>query len=397
MIELDGIEYLVQTPEENAYDMIQYINEYCATNQVKNIKGELIYIEANPSNPLYIILFGLCFLVSTLQKLIYSAGCALSVSSSSDRQLLNIAQIARVHRRAATKTTITCTVYAEANANCSITRDLTVTYNAGDATLVFSPTFEVTITAGGAANIILIANTYGAYSISAGAITSFDTPVAGMASMTSYDSAPGQEQETIASLRQRIQSRILDSTQIDRCIDDIVSLDGVAMCNIFYNYSSVSPVVVRGISVPPRQALLVVQGYSDQIAQTFFNHLLCLTLQTPSSITQNYTTKAGQQLPVYITPPELIPLYIRLYVHNDLTTAQQKDICNAVLALGASLVIGQELSAYDIASQIAKTLPEIDIESAQLSTDDQTYTYKIIPSAIGLLSMNSTRIQIEEE
>jgi hypothetical protein len=112
---------------------------------------------------------------------------------------------------------------------------------------------------------------------------------------------------------------------------------------------------------------------------------------------QNYTTKAGQQLPVYITPPELIPLYIRLYVHNDLTTAQQKDICNAVLALGASLVIGQELSAYDIASQIAKTLPEIDIESAQLSTDAQTYTYKIIPSAIGLLSMNSTRIQIVEE
>lgn len=401
MIELDGIEYLVQTPTENAYDMVQYINDYCATNQIKNSKGELIYIDINPANPLYIIIFGICYLLSALQKLIYSAGCSLSVAASSDRQLLNIARIANVQRRAETKTTVSCTVFAADDAPCHITEDLTVTYNAGDTAIVLSPTFEVTIPAGSAYNIILIADQYGAYNISAGAITSFDTPVAGLQRMQSYDATPGQAQETIASLRQRIQSRITDSTQIDRCIDDIISLNGVSMCNIFYNYSSASEVNVGGISVAPRQALLVVQGYSDKIAETFYSHLICLTAPSASSeditIAQYYTTRAGQRLPVYIHQPQLIPVHIRVYVHNDLTSTQQRAIKEAILTLGANLVIGQDLSAFDIMQIISTRLPEIDIEEAQLSSDGEVYAFKVIPPENSLITMNASRIVIVEE
>ena len=79
MITLDGIEYTVKTPEENASDLVNYINDYCAAHNVKNSKGEVINIAANETNPLYMILYGNAYLATVLQKLIYSAACRMSV------------------------------------------------------------------------------------------------------------------------------------------------------------------------------------------------------------------------------------------------------------------------------------------------------------------------------
>ena len=129
MITLDGIEYTVKTPEENVSDLVNYINDYCAANNVKNSKGEVINIAANETNPLYMVLYGNAYLATVLQKLIYSAACTMSVPESSEKQLLNIADIAGVVRNSATKTTIIGTVYAEESggASCKIMRTLTCT------------------------------------------------------------------------------------------------------------------------------------------------------------------------------------------------------------------------------------------------------------------------------
>ena len=55
MLVLDGIEYTVKTPEENASDLVAFVNEYCAARNIKNSKGETIYISANETNPLYMM------------------------------------------------------------------------------------------------------------------------------------------------------------------------------------------------------------------------------------------------------------------------------------------------------------------------------------------------------
>ena len=47
MVSLNNIDYEIKTPLENCTDMICYINSYCATNNIKNSKGEVIYIDAN--------------------------------------------------------------------------------------------------------------------------------------------------------------------------------------------------------------------------------------------------------------------------------------------------------------------------------------------------------------
>ena len=112
MIELDGIQYNVNTPEENATSMVNFINNFCATRNIRNSKGELISIDANTANPMYMIIYGLAYLVSAVQRLIYSVGCAFSISSSSDRQLLNLATLSGVKRKGASPTIVNCIIYA---------------------------------------------------------------------------------------------------------------------------------------------------------------------------------------------------------------------------------------------------------------------------------------------
>ena len=135
MLVLDGMEYEIKTPEENVTDLIAFINSYCAAKGIKNSQGETIYIDANETNPLFMVEYANAYLATVLQKLIYSAGCSMSVPESSEAQLLNIADIARVARNAATKTTIIGTVYANVPdvgaVDCVISRNLTAVVSSG--------------------------------------------------------------------------------------------------------------------------------------------------------------------------------------------------------------------------------------------------------------------------
>ena len=113
--------------------MLGFINDYCTTNNITNSKGELVQIEQNWANPLYILLFGFSYLVTVLQKLIYNVGCSLNIARASDRQVMNIAEIANVKRKEATKTTIQAIIYSKLTGTvavpCHITKDLVITTN----------------------------------------------------------------------------------------------------------------------------------------------------------------------------------------------------------------------------------------------------------------------------
>lgn len=392
MIELDGIEYNVKTPEENTDDVIAYINDYCAENNIKNSLGEIINIAKNEANPLYMMFFGFSYLTTVLQKLIYSAGCANSVPESSDRQLLNIADISHVKRNAATKTVILGTVYAnlqDAGAvDCQITRQLTATVVTGSYNLVFHPAFDILIPIGEARQIVLIAETYGSYNVSANTITAFDTDVPGFRSMTTLASSPGQNQESIASLRARIQRRTVQGTQADRASEAIQSLDGVSLCNIYFNESpsTTQTIGTRQIPVPPRTALLLVQGYSDDIAKTFFSHMICPTVgaDLPSSVgaySQNYTTRSSQVLPVWVVPPAQVPIYIKVYVYETLTYAQVQGIKDVVCSLSSALSIGQSVSSKMVMDIVSQAYKDITIQGATLSSDNSEFSFRATPES----------------
>ena len=402
MIELDGIQYSVRTPEENAEDMLGFINDYCTTNNITNSKGELVQIEQNWANPLYILLFGFSYLVTKLQKLIYNVGCSLNIARASNRQVMNIAEIANVKRKEATKTTIQAIIYSNLTGTeavpCHITKDLVITTNYGSQVISFSPAYEVEIPIGGSVSMVLICNQEGSYSIPAGTLTQFDTEVAGFRSMTSSASVPGQEEETIADLRTRIQERATSATQLDRAAADISQLDGVALCNIYFNYSNTNNAVIDNITVPPRQALLFVQGYSDDIARMFYNHLSCLTAGegSPIAISQVYTTHAGQQLPVYIIPPTVVYPYVVIYLNEQVVAEVNQGIKDAIATLAASISIGQTLTSTMVMNKIQEAYPTLALAGVSLSLDNKTFTYQLEIQPFQLFGFNTEYMLLSE-
>lgn len=424
MLTLDGIEYDIKTPEENVTDLVAYINNYCLEHNIKNSEGEIIQIEANESNPFYMLTFGLSYLTTLLQRLVYNAGCSMSIPESSERQLLNLADIAGIRRRNATKTVIQGTVYSSEDAlgPCIITQENTATVYIGELEVIFSPAYDVTIPPGSSRQIMLVADEYGSFNISANTIIEFDEPVEGFRSMTTLASTPGQSQETISSLRSRLQRRSVEGTQTERAAEAIQNLDGVSLCNIYFNKYPNTTIYVgsRAIPVAPRTALLFVQGWSTEeeaIAKVFYRYLLCETsgftyvysedgetfysdreMTTPATIPEGkevislenneycyinieggeyqiYTTKAGQVLPVCIIPPVLTPVYVRVFIRNKLDYGRINAIKDVISSLSSNLTIGQELTSVDITAKIAEEFTDLEVQGAEIGLGGEITVY----------------------
>lgn len=407
MLSLDGIDYTLKTPEENVSDLIAYINDYCQVNGIRNSYGEIINIDVNETNPLYMVCYGLSYLTSILQRLVYSAGCSISIPESSERQLLNIADAAGVKRNAATKTVIQGTIYSnleDAGAvDCVITQSLTATVVSGTYSIAFHPAYDMVIPIGESRQIMLIAEDYGAFNVSENTVTAFDDVVPGFRMMTTRASTPGQDQESISSLRARLQRRSVEGTQADRCAEAIQELDGVSLCNIYFNYSPEATVTVgsRAIPVPPRTALLMVQGYSPDIAKTFYRYLICQTAggDLPASYgvyTQDFVTKAGQVIPVYILPPQQAPVYIKIYVYETLAYSQIEGIKDAVASLSSSLTIGQSITTKMVLDVLSENYSDITFQGAEISADDVAYSYKATPNNDEVFIFNLGNIKVIE-
>lgn len=411
MITLDGIEYDVKTPDENLDDVVTYVNDYCQANDVRNSVGEVIHIEPNEANAFYQMFRGFAYLTTIMQKLIYSAGCSMSIAEASERQLLNLSDIAGIKRTQATRTIIAGVVYANTESAgavpCEITQELTATLTIAGIDVVFHPAFDVTIPIGESRSIVLMAEQYGSYNISANTITQFDDPVPGFRSMTTNNSTPGQAIESIAALRARLQRRAAEGTQVERAESAIQNLEGVSMCSIFFNYSPLESTSIpygnTSIEVPPRQAILMVQGWSvepNAIARTFYRYMLCKTAgaNVPGAQTQKYITHSNQELEVTIIPPVLQPIYVRIYIKNTLSFEQVDGIKDVICSLAGSLLIGQGLSSADVIYAVGKVYTNLTIQGAELSDsgDEGTYSYAKTPAQTAVFFFNVENITVVE-
>lgn len=401
MIVLNGHEYTIQDPDEAAMACVEYCNKYFADKNIRDSDGELLYIDPNVTNPLFMIMMGMGYLTATLQKMMYSAASGISISESADRQLLNLAKLAKMRRKDATKTTILATIYAATPgpdaAVCQITKDLTATVTVGSDTVVFSPAYEETIGVGGNATMVLVAQSMGSYNIPANTIVKFDTPVQGFRTMITEDSVPGQERETVPALRTRMNELAVARTQIDSAADAIQQLDGVTMCNVYFNYSTTDELTVSNTKVPPRQALIIVQGYNDNIAKAFYDNMLCTTAGrgNPRAIRQDYVTHAQQIIPTYFIPPTNIDIFVRIYVSTTLSTEQQQRLKDAISMLARTQKIGQPTTAGQMIRACATYAPDISVNDIEISkTDGVGYTYMITPMPDELIIFNTQNMRV---
>lgn len=392
MVELDGKEYSVKSPAENALDIVTFINNYCANHDIRNSKNELIQISALPTNPLYMIIWGLGVLVSVIQNLIYSLGCSFSIANSSESQLLNLGDIAGMKRIQASRTTIDLLVYSSTSQSCHI--PITASMSYGGAT--FLPAFPVDIPANSAARVIMIAQSDGAYNISANTLTTFDTPIENVRSIIQHASVPGRPLESISSYRERLQKRSYSGTMIDRAQDAISELEGVTMCNIYFNPSPTETKAVGSINVTPRTALVLVQGYNLDIAKAFFSNCLCETTDAgvDRTLDQVYTTHANQQLTCHIAAPLQKPCYITVYSNQVLPSSIQQQMKDAILKLSETQIAGQSLTTAAVLNQLVD-FRNYGILGATVGESSALQYYQITPAIDELYVFNGNNIVID--
>lgn len=373
---LDGIEYTVDTPTDNALNLLNYINQYCIDKGLKDSDGNVLQFVVNITSPIWLIILGLGYMFNIFQRLLYACGLSFNISSCPDSQILNLMEIAGTKYLEGTSTIVTVNVTAGPDGDCVVAKTDSITYKYEGVDVVFYPVYEVTIPAGMTGSVTTKSDIIGAMYIPAGAFTSFDVAPTNFASMTSLVSLPGSEPETPAEARVRLQQGVNVASGLDACISALRSLPGIQTVNLFFNTSLVSDLVIPGLTIPPRCCGMVVQGYSEDIANTYFDYLDVPCVG--GSLTQNYVTLAGQILPVTYNLPEQAALYIRVNVRipNNLIVPEgyQAAIIALLMPASASLLIGENYTQmYLLNYLIPFSVTGMSIIGVEVSTDGINY------------------------
>lgn len=393
MLDLDGQEYTLRTPQDNVVDAINYVNQYCVDNNIRNLQGEVVSLEIAPGSPAYLILLGFAYLVTLCQNLVYSLGRMLNIASCSNRQLVAIGEIIRMRRKGEIPTIIKGLVRASSDGDCQITTTLTARIRVGNNQVTFSPTFDVLVPQDSVRTIMLQAQSYGSYFIEANTITTFDSPPANFKNMTTLASTPGRPQETYPQFRRRVQLRQIAYSSIEKCIQALRDLPGIATANVFFNYESTSANIV-GQTLEARQAMAFIQGYNPDIAKTIFSYLLCDMKPLPFS--QAVTLNNGQVLSAYWDMPVFIPIYIDLWLKGNYSIVQQTAIVNAIQTLALEVEIADTVTVADVIRVCQRDVPSVIMAGVQLSYDQYTWSQVLTLGSNQLFDFTFGNVRINE-
>lgn len=409
MIELDGIEYQVKSAQENCDDMVGYINDYCASHDIKNSLGELIQIDKNRASPFYLLLLGLGYLVSGIQNLVFSAGCSLNIARSSERQLLDLCDIAGVRRNNATKTTIKCQIFVKAvddyigstsgaDTQLHITKDMSVTLASGSDNIIFHPAYEMWLDAGTNQMLVLVAESEGPYSFAANAFSNFDQQPKQVLKIIADAAVSGHAQETIPELRQRLLDRKTNYPITQQVSEAISELEGVTFCNVIFNYDSTTPMSIGSVLVAPRKALVLVQGYNDRIAEVYYQYMLAESQEAPNrSLKQDWISRQGQKFPVYITPPKQHVVFVQVVVNAVINSNDIENLQECVCTIANQLEISESLDAARVVTLLRNEHGEIPVINVQLKLDGAAeWAYIVKPEQDELIALYKENVVIQE-
>jgi hypothetical protein len=395
---LDGIEYDNAEAFDVAVDMANFINDYCARNDVRNSKNELMRIDVNNASVAWLVLFALGYRESLLERLLYALGCNFNISLCSDEQLLNLAQIARVQRKQPAPSTIVVTVAALPSGPVNITKDVTATVAAPQGELVFAPSQELLVPQGAVRSLVFIANKNGAYTLPQNAITSFDVSLDNLDFVSSAPGAAGADWEPFPSLRQRLNVDNKSASDEDLATRAIAALPGVVSCNIFTNYNMDTDILINNVPVPPRKSIVYVNGFNDNISAEYFKYMTVLPVYAPvpNCFEQAYVTRSGQSVPFSFFAPEYVEIYARVVIDIQVISERIASIQNTLLKLNGTYDIGKNITAADILNQFRDKTTDFNVLGANLSMDGANWNIATTIGANQLFSISRDNISVTQ-
>jgi hypothetical protein len=386
---INGITWTPQDAATHATDMLNSINS------ARSARGESPIV-ATSANVIWIILLACGSVAQAEDADLLAAIQSLDISLADQAQILSLLPIAGTSLIPGSYSTLTIRVTAGPGGSAVIPLGAQAPYG----TVNFVTLAATTIPAGTYADIETRCDTIGPVVVTVGQITRFLTSYSNVASVTNLVSAvAGSDNETPDGARARLLTGRVIDWNVDGVARAIRSIPGIQNAQVYFNYSNTTNLVLNsGQSILPRNARIFIQGSDSTgtaIATTYASRM---TAPTVGASSQNYTTLAGQIVPVSWDPATTQNFWIKLYYDNSQpiqggALSQAKTL---LLAQQQYLSIGETVTS-DFVLNALINFQYATITGAEVSLDNITYGRKSVTLANSVPTIMETNITLTGE
>ena len=196
---INGETWQPKTAVEHADLIIDKINQLLQENNVTDKDGNIIQLNKNYGNALYLLALGDGERFADNDAALSKAIDSFNIELADEQQIENLLPIAAVTRNPGSYSTLKLTVTASEDGACTIPAGTKAPFE----NMNFVTQAEAIIPAGHTQTIDTVADVIGPVVVLTGEVTAFDTEIANLESVENLQSSvPGNAAETTDSLRQ---------------------------------------------------------------------------------------------------------------------------------------------------------------------------------------------------
>lgn len=280
-----------KTAAEHADLIIDKINELLQENNVTDKDGNIIQLNKNYGNALYLLALGDGERFADNDAALSKAKDSFNIELADEQQIENLLPIAAITRNPGSYSTLKLTVTASQDGPCTVPAGTKAPFE----NMNFVTQAEAIIPAGHTQTLDTVADTIGPVVVLTGEVTSFDTEIANLESVENLvSSVPGNAAETTDSLRRRILKGQTIPYSLDGVKIALEELTGINHARVYFNYNVDGNLTLPGdIEIYPRTAYIVINGSSEKLAETYAKYM--------SAPTQNIGDPTGSKTTVTVT------------------------------------------------------------------------------------------------
>jgi uncharacterized phage protein gp47/JayE len=288
---IDGVTWTPKTAVEHADLIIDKINALLQENNVTGKDGNIIQLNKNYGNALYLLALGDGERFADNDAALSQAIDSFNIELADEQQIENLLPIAAITRNPGSYSTLKLTVTASEDGPCTIPAGTKAPFE----DMNFVTQTEAIIPAGHTQTLDTVADVIGPVVVLTGEVTAFDTEIANLESVENLvSSVPGNAAETTDSLRRRILKGQTIPYSLDGVKIALEELTGVNHARVYFNYNVDGNLTLPGdIEIYPRTAYIVINGQSDELAKTYAKYM--------SAPTQNIGDPTGSKTTVVVT------------------------------------------------------------------------------------------------
>lgn len=288
---IDGVTWEPKTAVEHADLIIDKINQLLQENNVTDKDGNIIQLNKNYGNALYLLALGDGERFADNDAALSQAIDSFNIELADEQQIENLLPIAAITRNPGSYSTLKLTVTASEDGACTIPAGTKAPFE----NMNFVTQAEAIIPAGHTQTLDTVADVIGPVVVLTGEVTAFDTEIANLESVENLvSSVPGNAAETTDSLRRRILKGQTIPYSLDGVKIALEELTGVNHARVYFNYNVDGNLTLPGnIEIYPRTAYIVINGQSDELAKTYARYM--------SAPTQNIGDPTGTKTTVALT------------------------------------------------------------------------------------------------